>query len=187
MALISAFTIIRASVVCHLTLAYFFLTAPQKIVSQNAVLVLGDSMQMPHVTDFDRATPVTAFIAVVLALLALSDFTAVSMTEPLAVEYWSSITPLRLAFLFPFTAYIYLFKAGGYANNGGKYFETRSSELWMNSFTFTFAFLELMMWFWVFVSLKDQRREIAVKVLKEQSKAQGRTPGPLTSYASPIS
>lgn len=49
MALISAFNIIKASVVFHLTLAYFFLTAPQKIVGQNAVLVLGDSMQMVRV------------------------------------------------------------------------------------------------------------------------------------------
>lgn len=94
----------------------------------------------------------TAFIAVVLAILALSDFTAVSITEPLAVEYWSSITPLRLAFLFPFTAYIYLFKAGGYANDSGTYYKTRSVDLLMNSLTFTFAFLELMMWFWVGIS-----------------------------------
>jgi hypothetical protein len=105
--------------------------------------------KQPHVNDFNKATPVTAFLAVVLTFLALSDFTAVSISAPLAVEYWSSITPLRLVFLFPFTAYIYLFKAGGYADTSGKYYKTRPVDQLMNSFTFTWAFLELMMWFWV--------------------------------------
>jgi len=46
MALISAFTLIRALSLFHLTLAYFFLTAPGKVADQNAVYVLGQAIRL---------------------------------------------------------------------------------------------------------------------------------------------
>ena len=46
MALISAFNVIRGLASFHLLLAFFFLTAPQKIAEQNVVFLLGESMRI---------------------------------------------------------------------------------------------------------------------------------------------
>lgn len=46
MALISAFTIIRAISLFHLTAAYFFLAAPKVLSDQNVVFILGESMRI---------------------------------------------------------------------------------------------------------------------------------------------
>ena len=44
MALISGATIIRSASMFHLTLAYFFLTAPHQLAEQNLVFILGEAM-----------------------------------------------------------------------------------------------------------------------------------------------
>lgn len=44
MALISGGTLIRSISLFHLTLAYYFLTAPHKLVDQNLVFIFGESM-----------------------------------------------------------------------------------------------------------------------------------------------
>ncbi len=46
MGLISGFTIIRTISLFHITAAYFFLTAPKKLVDQNVVFILGESMRL---------------------------------------------------------------------------------------------------------------------------------------------
>ena len=46
MAIISSFTLIRTISLFHLTAAYLFLTAPRKIVDQNIVFILGESMRL---------------------------------------------------------------------------------------------------------------------------------------------
>lgn len=44
MALLSAFSLIRAVSLFHITAAFFFLTAPAKIADQNVVFMLGEAM-----------------------------------------------------------------------------------------------------------------------------------------------
>ena len=44
MGLISGTTIIRSISLFHLTLAYFFMAAPQSLSDQNLVFILGESM-----------------------------------------------------------------------------------------------------------------------------------------------
>jgi len=46
MGLFSAYTIIRAISLCHLTAAYFFLTSPKALADQNVVFMLGESMRL---------------------------------------------------------------------------------------------------------------------------------------------
>jgi hypothetical protein len=92
---------------------------------------------------------VTAFLAVVLALLGLSDLVSVSMTAPLAVEYWSNMTPIRLLFLFPLTAYTYLFKQAGFTAVKTRYQKPGPGDNLKNGMIFSWCFLETVMWFWV--------------------------------------
>jgi len=51
MGLITAYTLIRAVSLGHLTAAYFFLTAPKRITDQNVVFMLGESMRLVGMLD----------------------------------------------------------------------------------------------------------------------------------------
>jgi hypothetical protein len=46
MGLIGPYTLIRAISVFHITVAWFFLTAPRRVVDQNVVFMLGESMRL---------------------------------------------------------------------------------------------------------------------------------------------
>lgn len=122
-------------------------------------------------TDFSKATPVTALLAVVFGFFAVSDLIAVSIHEPVAVEYWSAVTPLRLVFLFPLTAYTYIYQPTPFNGLHSKLGTARAGDQLKNSFTFSFCFLETILWFWVYVSLREQRRAAAQRVLEGQEVA----------------
>ena len=46
MGLISPYTLIRTVSIFHLSAAYFFLASPRKLVDQNVVFMLGESMRL---------------------------------------------------------------------------------------------------------------------------------------------
>ncbi|KAF2474890.1 uncharacterized protein BDR25DRAFT_340567 [Lindgomyces ingoldianus] len=173
MGVVSAFTIIRALSFFHITLAFFFLTNPKIIADQNVVFLLGESMQLPTPRDFNKPSAATAFIALLFAFLAISDLTSLSMSEEVAESYWGTQTPVRLVFLFAVTGYTYIFKEGGaFAERGQHSFQ--SGDDLKNSIVFTWGFLELATWFWVFVTLRDERRQRAVRLI-EKRKAEHNT------------
>ncbi|KAF2429928.1 hypothetical protein EJ08DRAFT_697952 [Tothia fuscella] len=173
MAVVSAFSVIRALSLFHITLAFYFLTNPRLIADQNLVIILGEAMQMPHTSEFNKPTPVTAFLAIILSFLGVSDLLSVSMVEHLAVEYWSSMTPIRLLFLFPLTAYTYMFKPDGFAPVNRAFYKPGPGDHLKNSLIFSWCFLETVMWFWVYVGLRDQRRSAAMKVLERKKADEG--------------
>ncbi|GAB7359360.1 hypothetical protein MBLNU230_g6011t1 [Neophaeotheca triangularis] len=169
MAILSTFTLIRTLSIFHLTAAYFFWTAPKAVADQNVVYMLGESMRLPHVTSLDKPNEASAFIAVVLAFLAIADFTAASLDELAALEYWLSNVPVRLAFLFVLTGYSYLFKEDGVFGSGsGIYRKAGVGENLQNSLVFAFGFFETVLWFWIFTSLRDDKRRLATRMLEKK-------------------
>lgn len=98
----------------------------------------------------DKPSEASAYIAVLLAFIGVSDLTAASLDEIPALEYWLANVPIRLAFLFVVTGYAYTFKEGGVfgpvEGSGGS---GGVGELLQNGFIFTWGFFELSMWFWV--------------------------------------
>lgn len=117
-------------------------------------------------TDFNKASPVTAFAGMALGFIGISDLIAVSINEPVAVEYWSAVTPLRLVVLFPLTAYAYLYQPEHFIGLKGKLGASKASDLLKNDFTFSWLFLEVVMWFWVYVSIGEQRKAAAQRMLQ---------------------
>ncbi|KAF1987727.1 hypothetical protein K402DRAFT_353311 [Aulographum hederae CBS 113979] len=176
MALISAFTIIRGLSLFHITLAFLLLTAPAKVADQNVVFMLGEAMHLPHTTSFNSTSPPIAFLAAVFAFFGLADLTAVSMNELIAIEYWSSQAPVRLFFLFILTGYTYVAKPGGLL--GVKAVEygmvSGPGDHLKNSIVFTWSFLEVICWFWIFVSLRDERRNIALREIEKRKAEEDR-------------
>lgn len=121
-------------------------------------------------------SPASTLAALFLALLAISDLTSSGLPEEVGSYYWSSQAPIRLAFFFGVTGYSYAGKPGGLW--GGK--AGVGGEVLCNSVVFTWGFLEMLWWFWVsepfdlqgrlliakqiYVTLRDEKRELMVKV-----------------------
>ncbi|KAF2034681.1 hypothetical protein EK21DRAFT_56173 [Setomelanomma holmii] len=168
MAIISAAAMIRSLSLFHVTLAALLLRNPKIIANQSIVLLLGQSMQLPTPREFQTPSASISFLAVLFAFIGLSDLTAVSMNEELSDEYWGAQTPVRLLFLFALTAYTYMFKKGGMlAPRSGDYLMDAGTTL-SNSVVFTWGFLEMAAWFWVFVTLREERREKARKIVEKR-------------------
>ncbi|KAF2111345.1 increased loss of mitochondrial DNA protein 1 [Lophiotrema nucula] len=172
MAIVSAFTLIRGVALFHLTLAVFFLRNPKLIVDQNIVFLLGESMQLPTPRDFNKPSAATALISVLFAFLGISDLTSLSLDDELAERYWGTQTPVRLAFLFILTGYSYMFKEGGmFARRSNDHTFYTGNDL-KNSIVFTWGFLELTIWFWIFITLRDERRQRAVRLIEKRKAEQ---------------
>ncbi|KAI6896379.1 hypothetical protein D0869_02500 [Hortaea werneckii] len=167
MGLISTWTMIRSLSLFHLTAAYLFLTNPRMIVDQNVVFMLGESMRLPHITTMDKPSEASALLAVILAFLGVSDLTAASMEEGIAIQYWLAIVPVRMTFLFAITGYSYLFKQGGLFGSKTALSQSSMGEPLQNSMVFSWGFLELAAWFWIFTSLREERRLLAKRKIEE--------------------
>ena len=99
----------------------------------------------------DTRSESSAFIAVLLTVLALSDFTAASLDRDVSLQYWLANVPVRLAFLFALTGSIFLFKDDGVFGGGrapGAHRDSPGASL-RNSLVFTWGFVETAAWFWV--------------------------------------
>lgn len=121
--------------------------------------------------DFSTPSAALAFIAVLFAFLGVSDLTAAALPDEVYDEYWGAQTPVRLVFLFALTGYTFLFKEGGMfgGTRGITYSKSPGSYL-KNSVVFSWAFVELSMWFWIYVTLREERRERATKIVEARKK-----------------
>lgn len=92
-----------------------------------------------------KANSATAFAAIILGFLGLSDLIAVSMDEEIAFPYWANNIPLRLMFLISLTGYTYVFKPVA----GQSLFTPSVGDALKNRVVFTWGFFECAIWFWV--------------------------------------
>ncbi|KAL8655696.1 MAG: hypothetical protein Q9210_000718 [Variospora velana] len=161
MAIITSSALIRTLSLFHLSLSYLLITSPSTILNQSLVFLLGASMQLPTPTSFSVSSPSTTFAALILALLGLIDLTGCSLPEEIGSLYWGSQAPIRCSFFFALSAYAYAFNPGGpirgVSNKAGPWDNLH------NSIVFTWSFLEMTYWFWIFVTLREERTELAVR------------------------
>ncbi|KAH7072910.1 increased loss of mitochondrial DNA protein 1 [Paraphoma chrysanthemicola] len=168
MAIISASAMIRSLSLFHVTLAALLVRSPQIIANQSVVALLGQSMQLPTPREFQTPSASISFVAVLFAFIGFSDLTAVSMNEEISDEYWGAQTPVRLLFLFVLTAYTYTFKKGGMMAPRSAEYTMDAGTTLNNSIVFTWGFLEMAAWFWIFVTLREERREKARKIVEKR-------------------
>ncbi|KAF1950385.1 hypothetical protein CC80DRAFT_426956 [Byssothecium circinans] len=174
MAIISTYTLIRSLSLFHITLAIIFLRNPRLIAEQNIVFLFQEAMQLPTPRDFLKPSATTAFIAVLLAFLGINDLASFSLSEEYLEAYWGAQTPARLLFLFGVTGYSYAFKEGGLFAGTGRAYTRNVGDHLKNSIVFSWGFLELAAWFWIFISLRDERRQRAIKLLERRKAEQDR-------------
>ncbi|KAL1638518.1 putative increased loss of mitochondrial dna protein 1 [Diplodia seriata] len=166
MAILSSFAIIRGLCLFHITLAWYLLSAPRIVAEQNLVVLFGEAMRIPEPTQFLKPNSASAFSAIILAFLGLSDLIAVSMDEEIAFPYWANNIPLRLMFLLGLTGYTYAFKP----SSGQSLFTHGVGDPLKNRLVFTWGFFECTIWFWAYVTLRDEKAKFAERLLERRKR-----------------
>jgi hypothetical protein len=119
--------------------------------------------------------------------MGISDLLTLSLPEEIClVHHWSAQAPLRLGLSFVTVCYTFLFSAASPfyqkgASSPGAAGSSRlphpsahvhvpgykpsgwGGDLLKNRVFFTFMFVEMISWFWVWVTLKEERRDLAVR------------------------
>jgi hypothetical protein len=89
------------------------------------------------------------------------------MTENVALEYWGSQIPIRLIYFFLITGYTYLFKNDG-TDLLGKSYKPSAGDHLKNGLVFSWGFVEILIWFWIYLGVREERRQAAVRALQER-------------------
>jgi len=169
MALISAATIIRSISLFHITLAFFFLTSPATVADQSLVFVMGQAMRLPHVRAFDVQSAPLSFLAFVLSMLGVSDLVSIAGPEEIAMYHWGSQAPIRLFMSFCLAIYSFLFSSGSPLMTSSAYVPSVWGEGLKNRLVFSFAFIEMFAWFWAFTTLREERRDMAIRIAEKRA------------------
>ncbi|KAL1304877.1 hypothetical protein AAFC00_003800 [Neodothiora populina] len=177
MGVFSAFSVIRALSLFHITVAYFMFVSPKTVAEQNIVVIFGGAMQIPPTGAFNKPTEATALCALVLIFLSVSDLLAASLPTRSALEYWTTVTPVRLLLLFLMTAYIYLTSSSSSLADSA--FGSLKSTRWpgdaiKNNLCFTMGFVESMTWFWIYNLLRDERRDFVLDEARKEAEREER-------------
>jgi hypothetical protein len=80
-----------------------------------------------------------------------------------------TIAPVRLLLFGGLAFYSYTFSASSPIYAGEVYYKSSWGEGLKNRVVFTWAFLEMITWFWVFVTLREERREIAARIAERRA------------------
>jgi len=174
MAFISAATIITSISLFHLTLAFFFLTSPGAIADQTLVFILGEAMGMPYERSFDQQSAPLAFLSAILLYLGLSDIVAISLPEEISAYHWGSQAPIRLFITGGLAFYSWAFSGSSPLNASRTYQASGWGEGLKNRVLFTWAFLEMVTWFWIFVTLREERRDLLIRMQQKRAAEEDR-------------
>ena len=136
---------------------------------------------------FEAQSPALAFLGVMLAFMGISDLVTLSLPEEISLlHHWSAQAPLRVALSMITIFYTFFFSAASpyYQNpaasgvtGGGARLAHPSAhahvpgykpsgwggDMLKNRVFFAFMFIEMVSWFWVWVTLKEETRELAIK------------------------
>jgi len=190
MALISAKTIITSLSLFHITLGFFFLSNPLAVADQALVYIVGEAMGMPYSRSFEAPSPALAFLAVVLATMGLTDLATLSLPDEIClVHHWGTQAPLRLSIAMLLVFYTFAFgpssplhsaaargrlgHPSAHVHNPGYAAATWGGDGLKNRLFFTFVFVEMVSWFWVWVTLREEKREVASRKAARRRGSQG--------------
>ncbi|MCJ1391154.1 hypothetical protein MMC18_004016 [Xylographa bjoerkii] len=172
MPLITSTALISSLSILHLTVAYYLLTAPAKVAHHSFVVLIGASMGLPPPTPLPPSTPTLPLAASLLSLVSISDLAAAALPTEIYSYYFASQAPVRILFFFALEGWIYASKPGGMLYRVGAGGGGASTGL-----VFTWGFVELVSWFWIYVTLRDERREMLVKVQEKRAREEERMRG----------
>ncbi|RKF51364.1 putative protein ilm1 [Golovinomyces cichoracearum] len=169
MAFISAVTIITSLSMFHITIAFFLLTSPGTIADQTLVFIIGEAMRLPYNHGFESQSPPLSFLAAIFLLLGVSDFVSVGQVDQIIQLHWGIQAPVRLFLFIILTFYSFAFSRSSpiYANS--PYAPSLWGEGLKNRIFFSWAFIEMIAWFWVYVTLREERKEMSLRLQERKA------------------
>lgn len=123
----------------------------------------------PYKRSFENQSPPLAFLAAVLFLLGISDLASISKVDELTQLHWGAQAPIRLLIFFILTFYAFMFSKSSPIYATTSYVPSSWGEGLKNRVFFTWAFIEMIAWFWVYVTLREERKELSLR--KQQKKS----------------
>lgn len=84
--------------------------------------------------------------------------------------------PVRLFIFFVLSFYSYAFSSSSpaYISGSHTYVPSVWGEGLKNRVFFTWAFVEMITWFWLFVTLREERRDIAMRIAEKRAAEEDR-------------
>lgn len=147
------------------------------------------SIQQPYERSFDRQSAPISFLGIVFLFLGITDLVAISMPEEVSQYHWGtqglsnpsfihaksktnihSTAPIRFSFSAALALYSWLFSsASPIFTSRNSYHAGGWGEGLKNRIVFTWGFIEMMAWFWVFVTLREERQQLALKQAQKKA------------------
>ncbi|RPA83660.1 hypothetical protein BJ508DRAFT_360346 [Ascobolus immersus RN42] len=150
----AAFTIINVLTALHLTLGTVLLYDPNKLITQDALLVFGEAMAMPPVPKSFASG--AGLAGLLFLLLAITDILVIiSPSNLFQREYWRTQAPFRATFFTVLSGYLFLSKPG--------YREWKNDFPVRNRLIFTWSFLEFVAWYLVFHGLHEEAKRVQIE------------------------
>ncbi|KAI5803411.1 increased loss of mitochondrial DNA protein 1 [Peziza echinospora] len=176
MAILSAYNLLRALTLFHFALSYVLLTNPTKLLSNNFLTLLSESMGFAPISasTFTLSPAPTSILGLFLAITALSDLTSLGTGDALR-HFWDAQAPVRLGAFMVTCAYTYVMKPR--TQDGRRRYtalsmsEERESGI-SNGLVFTWAFVEMTVWFMIYIRLREESRDVqlrAMQLMKERA------------------
>lgn len=141
----------------------------------------------PYARAFDEKSQPLSFLAAVLFVVGITDLVSISMPEEIAQYHWGSqgkvaeksivetkakepiTAPVRLLLFGGLTTYSVIFSASSPLYSSSTYHVNSWSEGLKNRVVFTWAFLEMVTWFWAFLTLREERQAIAIRLAEKRA------------------
>ncbi|TAQ90497.1 hypothetical protein B7494_g1198 [Chlorociboria aeruginascens] len=174
MPLISANTILTSISLFHVTLAWFFLTSPSSIADQTLVFIIGEAMGMPDdARSFNHKSSPLALLSALFFVVGISDLVSISLPEEISQYHWGSQAPIRLMLFGGISVYSFFFSATSPLISG-IYYPSSWGEGLKNRVVFTWAFVEMLTWFWIWVTLREERRDLLIRIANRRANDEDR-------------
>ncbi|CBF81256.1 hypothetical protein AN5761.2 [Aspergillus nidulans FGSC A4] len=166
MGFLSSKTLIKAHAVFLFTLAVYLTKSPEVITESDVVFMLGEFLHLDSrpSPNFSRPQSPFAMCGILLVADALIDLILVTkiphineilaMAEAARSEAPGASKP----------------DAWGIAQSAGPtaFDELSGLENLKNRVVFTYGFMEMMFWFWIFITLREERQEVAVRFAERE-------------------
>lgn len=128
------------------------------------------SLSQPDTRTFNLPSPPLSLLAVVLFLHGIIDLVSISLTPAVSLPHFAAQAPIRLFFFFVVGLYSFSFSARSPLYKGKPYVSGSWGEGLRDRVVFTLAFIEMISWFWVWTTLREERREEALREAQRRRK-----------------
>ncbi|KMK62999.1 hypothetical protein Y699_03829 [Aspergillus fumigatus Z5] len=151
MALLSSKTLIQAHALFLFVLAVYLTRSPSTVTNSDVVFMIGEVLQIDAAPSFSRPQSPFALCGILLIADALVDLIVIAKIPLSRPDAWGVGAGAART-------------TGGYGSGEA----TSGLDQLKNRVVFTYGFMEMMFWLWIFITLREERQEIAARFVERE-------------------